>query len=146
MDIRNVSGEIYKDTEDRERMEAMNEIFYEMADVIKNRMPDVYRDFIERAEDILYDITTDEARGIVRNMKPYGEHWTKDEVYSALEDNGIEPSIDYYMVMNMMYNDYGSTFKNFNVDTLEFYIEVSKDFIDDEDAPSHKVAKYFNME
>ncbi|MDO4518589.1 MAG: hypothetical protein Q4B78_05210, partial [Bacillota bacterium] len=119
MELRHISDEIYKDTNDRERMECMNELYYEMADIIKNRMPDVYRDFTVRAEDILYDITAEEARNIVRKMRPYGEHWTKDEVYSVLEDNGINPSIDYYLVMNMMYNDYGDTAKEFDVNTPE---------------------------
>ena len=47
------------------------------------------------------------------------------------------------MVMNMMYNDYNRTAKQYNSDVPEFYFDLSFDFINDVDAKRHKVEKYF---
>lgn len=145
MDFKSISDKIYEHTEDRDRMERMNELYYEMAELIKDRLPDEYKGFAERAEDVLYSMSADEAEEIVRRMRPSGEHWSIDDVYSILDDNEMPQDVDYYIVMNMMYNDYGRTFKTYGVDTVEFYLEMSRDFIEDEDGVNHKVEKYFTM-
>ena len=44
----------------------------------------------------------------------------------------------------MMYFDYCKTFKKFGVgDKLDFYIEMSKAFLDDKDAQPDKLTRYF---
>lgn len=143
MDFKHVSDKIYADTEDRERMEAMNKLYFEMADLIKNQMPNVYREYSEKAADILWSISPEEAQSIVRDMRPSGERWTISDVNSFVEAKGISPSINYYLTMNMAFNDYRNTASQFNVDNAEFYFSIANDFINDEDASSHKVEKYF---
>ena len=101
MNIRDISNAIYANTDDRERMEKMNEIYYAMADYINNINPSLYRDYCDEAEGILYGITDEEAEMIVRNMRPYGEHWTRDVVDGYIASRGEAPSKEYYMVMNL---------------------------------------------
>lgn len=143
MNIKDISDKIYANTEDRERMEAMNDIYYEMADYIKSYNPGMYNEYYERACNILYDITEDEAKVIVRNMKPYGEHWNYDTVCSYVESMGEKPSVDYYLAMNMAYNDYHNAAMQFNMDTPEFYYAIARDFINDPDQKKHKIYNYF---
>lgn len=145
MDFKKISDKIYENTEDRNRMEAMNELYYEMADMFKKQMPSVYDEFTEKAASILYEITPDEAHDLVRNMKPSGEKWTESEVYTFVEAKGVEPSIDYYLAMNMAFNDYRNTAVQFGIDNADFYYSIAHDFINDEDGKKHKVEKYFKI-
>lgn len=57
---------------------------------------------------------------------------------------GIENDItDYYLVMNMMINDYSRTARMYGQDNADFYFNLAYDFINDEDALPDKVARYF---
>ena len=47
--------------------------------------------------------------------------------------------------MNMMYNDYKPYMESRRLDTQEFCMEMSRLFIEDIDAPKHKVSRYFKM-
>lgn len=141
MDLRKISDSIYEAQDDR--MYKMNDIYYEMADYIKEVNPSMYNQFVEEAEDILYCMDDEDAQMIVRNMMPFGERWTMSDIYNFVRGQGEEPCIDWYMVMNMMYNDYRPTAQKYGADTPEFYFSLSKDFIHDPDAKPHKVEKYF---
>lgn len=141
MDLRKISDSIY-DAQD-ERMYKMNQIYYDMADYIKEVNPQMYEKYVNEAEGILYNITDDDAMNIVRRMAPFGEHWNKTDIYNFVRGQGEEPCVDWYLVMNMMYNDYYQTAKRFGLDTPDFYYNLSRDFIRDADAKPYKVQKYF---
>lgn len=143
MKFKEISDAIYSNTEDRERMEEMNELYYCMAEYISKSNPDLYKQYCDRAEDILYEISEDEAITIVRGMQPYGEHWSIDDIYSFVESKGQEPSIEYYLAMNMAFNDYRNTGQLLNADNADFYFSIAYDFINDPDGKRHKVEKYF---
>lgn len=143
MKLKEISDQIYANVEDRKRMKKMNEIYYEMADYIMNINPNLYREYCDEAEGILYDICDDEAETIVRNMRPYGEHWNRATVNEYVKSRGVEPSIDYYLAMNMAFNDYRNTAQMVGMDTEDFYFGIAHDFINDPDGKSHKVQKYF---
>lgn len=140
MDIRKTSDKIY-DLRD-EKMYKMNEIYYQMAEYVKATNPELYNRYALEAEDILYHISDEDAMTVVRGMKPYGEHWTKDDIYNFVRSQGIEPCVDWYVAMNMMYNDYITTAQRYNVDTPDFYFCLARDFINDPDGSPHKLAKY----
>ena len=74
-------------------------------------------------------------------MKPYGMHWTLDQTESVRKSNGfstIRP-VDFWIVMNMAYNDYHNLFE----EDVEQYAKYSKMFILDEDSEEDKVYTYF---
>ena len=97
--------------------------------------------------EMLYYIDDQEAEHIVKNMKPYGEVYSIENIESTLEKNGInhENTIDYYLDMNMFYNDFKAYPESKRLDVNEFCFEMSKMFINDIDAPKHKTEKYFSM-
>lgn len=98
-------------------------------------------------EDILYGIDETEAVDIVHSFEPNGETFSMERVKEILRKTGIDENacIDYYLTMNMFYNDFKSYAESKRLDLQEFCFEMSKLFINDVDAPKHKVAKYFNM-
>lgn len=81
-------------------------------------------------------LSVDKAKSLVKEMKPYGEHWNIDRVKEVLHTN-CEDSSNYY-VMNMMYNDYYEMFK----DDTNKYIEMARLWMDDEDSDDGDVKTY----
>lgn len=96
-------------------------------------------------EEELYYIDDAEAMRIVRNFKPYGEVFSMADVKEHLAKMQIhsDKCLKYYLCMNMFCNDYKSYPESKRLDVKEFCFEMSKMFINDIDAPKHKVAKYF---
>lgn len=93
----------------------------------------------------LYYIDDDEACKIVSRMKPYGQVFSMSSVTDLITKNGIHENkcVKYYLCMNMFYNDYKTYIDTHKLDPNEFCFEMSKLFINDVDAPKHKVEKYF---
>jgi hypothetical protein len=115
-----------------------------MSDFLKDYNREWYDKFYEEAESIIYYIDDDCSHKIVGAMLPYGQRWSMDEIAEYLRGRGIMEHIKcYYLVMNMMYNDYSRTARQYNLDVPEFYFDLSYDFINDVDAKKHKVEKYF---
>lgn len=144
MDIRAISDIVYANIDDRERMEKMNALYYEIADFVKDHDMQAYKKFYEEAEAIVYDLNEEQAQQVVRYMKPYGEHWSQEAIKNFVTDKGEGAMArEYYMVMNMVYNDYNRTASMYGHDDAEFYYNLAYDFIHDLDAPARKVDKYF---
>lgn len=78
-------------------------------------------------------------------MKPRGQMWSYEQIKKYIEGKGItDRYVDWYLVMNMCYNDYYNTAKMYGLQNeVDFYFHLAKDFIEDPDAEPHKVAKYF---
>lgn len=143
MDINKIGKKIYKES-DVHKKEEMDEVYYRMADFLKEHAKSQYDKFLEEAEDIMFEIEPEKAKQIVIAMKPFGQRWSMEEIKEYLKSRGISEKIKYYyMVMNMMYNDYARTAKQYNLDVPEFYFDLSFDFINDVDAKRHKIEKYF---
>ena len=126
-------------------MHEYKEIMEELMEELEKKDKELYDKTMHKLEDVAYDISLDEAKKIVINMKPFGEHWTYDQVKNYIEQKGIYNCyIKYYMVMNMMYNDYYAVAVNYgHQDDADFFFQLSIAFINDEDAKPHKVVKYF---
>lgn len=87
------------------------------------------------------EVLTDKmARKVVEDMKPDGEHWSIEQTTQVKNQYGFNVrDIDFWVVMNMAYNDYKDIFK----DNIEMYARWSNAFINDPDAKEGKVFKYF---
>lgn len=117
------------------------EIADKMAQKLKSADIEAYREVMGDMADRYYSIDLEEAQDIVRKMKPYGEHWNYQQVCDYMEDDDC---VDYYLAMNMAYNDYSKTAETFGQkDNADFYYGIARDFIKDEDADRNKLGKYF---
>ena len=87
-----------------------------------------------------YKFTDEMAEKIVIDMKPYHLHWTKEQTTGVMRNAGLNiDENDFFVVMNMAYNDYHELFG----EDVDNYIRFSKMCIEDEDAKPHKVFNYF---
>lgn len=106
-----------------------------------------YNKFKDMIEDTAYCMSSTEAKEIVLKMKPYGEVYAMDAIQSTLSANGIpideRTHIHYYLVMNMYANDARYVAEEWGVPLDKFCFMMAKSFIQDMDAPKHKVEKYF---
>lgn len=104
-----------------------------------------YTEVEEKLTKLAYSIDRKTAESIVHNMKPKGQMWSYEQIHSFIMNKGITDNcVNWYLVMNMCYNDYYNTAKQFGyAGDAEFYFSLAKDFIDDPDAEPFKVEKYF---
>lgn len=94
-------------------------------------------------------LTREKAEKWVQGMRS-GDHrggkWKFDEIKQYASNYGVtgeQKVIDFFAVMNAMYSDYHKVAKKFGVDKTDFYAELAKAFIDDEDAVDGKAAMYY---
>lgn len=108
--------------------------------------PQVYDTTITELEKLAYSISQTDAEKIVKRMEPNGQNWSYQQVKEFVEARGVDRCfVHWYLVMNMVYNDYYNTAKLYGLqDDVEFYYSMAKDFIDDPDAKPMKVDKYFS--
>ena len=93
-------------------------------------------------------LTAPKAEEITRKMVnedgSKGAHWNMDQTKQVMEQRGIQcDPVEFYIAMNMMYSDYYPVAKKLNVNSVEFYADMAKAFLDDKDAGNDKLAKYF---
>ena len=121
-------------------------IFVDTLCTLKKYSPERFQEVVSTLEDLAYNITMKEADDIVRHMEPKGIHWSYKQVEDFINTKKEYGSpINWYLVMNMVYNDYYNTAKVFgHQDDVNFYYHLAKDFIQDPDAKPYKVEKYFS--
>ena len=89
----------------------LSEINYEN----KESHPDIYKKYKMELYEIAYGKKISEEMGKkwVKEMKPEGEHWTIEQTTEAMQKMGYNfDAIDFYVVANMMYNDYNDMVKD----------------------------------
>lgn len=68
-----------------------------------------------------------------------GPHWTYEQTEQVRKDKGLTyHPWDFYAALNMVYSDYYSP--KFSIET---YLDLTKDWLDDEDAGKAKILKYY---
>lgn len=117
----------------------------DMMTKLARKAPDLYDETMHELEKLAYKITRPEAEQIVRNMHPKGQCWSFDQVASMVKSKGVSGCmVHWYLVMNMVYNDYWNTAKMYDLHNDEdFFFSLAKDFIEDPDAGDLKVEMYF---
>ena len=112
---------------------------------VAQREPRMYEEFICHLEKLAYRISKEKAETIVKSMQPKGQYWNFQQVKEFVKEHDVNSDwIDWYLVMNMVYNDYCDTAKMYNLQNdPEFFFSLARDFIEDPDAKPLKVEKYF---
>ena len=117
----------------------------DMLNKLARKDPMMFDEYIEKLEHLVYRISKDEAERIVRAMRPKGQYWSYTQVTDLVKSKGVTGDwVNWYLVMNMVYNDFCATAKHFGLQNdVEFFYHLAKDFIEDPDAKPMKVEKYF---
>lgn len=136
---------IYEKKKTYDDMEDVTEILHEHFEHLKDMHSDMYKSTMHKLEDILYEISLEDATMKVRTFKPYGQKWSYEDIRKYLETKGItEHCIDYYLSMNMAYNNFHKLAEMVEKsESADFYFEFAKNFIFDINAHPHKIARYF---
>lgn len=137
--------ELIKKAMEKGHEEKAWELADEVMDKIQRKWPDMYDELMESLECLAYKIPAEEAMQIVKAMRPKGQYWSMQQVKDLCREHHIDKDIvNWYLVLNMCYNDYCGTAKAFGLQSdEEFYWSLAKDFIEDPDAKPFKVEKYF---
>lgn len=93
-------------------------------------------------------LTKEKAEEWTRKMEnedgTTGPHWTMDQIKQVMAQRNIDcDPLEFYVAINMMYSDYCKVAKKLNVNSVDFYADMAKAFLDDKDAGEHKLEKYF---
>lgn len=123
-------------------IEKLSDFLCETMDHIK----ECDRSLYDRIEIKMYEmaygktLTEEMASTWVHSMKPAGMKWTKIQTDELIKKYNLALNdVDFWAIMNAMYNDYYKTFD----DEIETYIKLARDFIKDEDAIEGKVYEYW---
>lgn len=85
------------------------------------------------------------TRKMVNEDGSKGAHWNMEQTKQVMEQRGIQTDpVEFYVAMNMMYSDYYPVAKKLNVNSVDFYAELARAFLEDKDAGKDKLAKYFS--
>lgn len=96
-----------------------------------------------------YDLDEETAKEWTQHMEnadgTKGPHWSMDQVKQvAAQKNIAEDPLDFWVAINMMYSDYCVMAKKHNVNTVDFYVDMAKAFLDDKDAKPDKLGRYYH--
>ena len=109
---------------------------------VKERNHELY----EHIENEMYEIVNgkkinkEKAEKWVEKMLPIGEYWSLDEINSTMKELGYnDDEIDFYIVANMMRNDYDDVTKDDDMLALK----LAHDWLNDKDARDYKLYNYW---
>ena len=73
-----------------------------------------------------------------------GPHWTQEQAKKVMSQRGIvyDP-LAFWAMLNAMYSDYCGIAKKHGVNTLDFYVDITKAWLGDKDAVDNKAAVYY---
>lgn len=87
--------------------------------------------------------TEEDAREWAKHMDPPAR-WAMDQTTSVMQQYGYHHKpCEFWVVMNMLFSDYGKTLAKYNLDKPEVWASLANDFISDSDAAKDKVARYW---
>ena len=125
-----------------EDMEKLGDMLADIIYSTKESHPDIYHKYKLELYEMAYGKTlSDEmAEKWVKDMKPAGLHWTMEETTSAMSSlNYNLDKIDFFVVANMMYNDYFDLVK----DDETLALKMAYDWLNDVDAGDDKLYCYW---
>lgn len=93
-------------------------------------------------------LTQAQAKSWVENMEnadgTTGPHWTMEETEAVRKKHGLTIApMAFWVTMNMMYSDYCKAAEKMGVNSADFYICMTKAFLEDKDAQPEKLARYY---
>ncbi len=73
-----------------------------------------------------------------------GPHWSFDQAKQLMQQRKIDcDPVEFYAALNAVFSDFCAVAKKHGVNNVEFFIDLAKAWIDDEDAVPDKAAAYY---
>lgn len=89
------------------------------------------------------EFTEADAKEWAKHMNPPAR-WTMEQTTAVMHQNGYyHKPCEFWVVMNMLFSDYGKTMIKNGMDKPEIWAAMAHDFIDDADAEEDKVGRYW---
>ena len=90
-----------------------------------------------------HEFTEEDAKDWAKHMNPPAR-WTMEQTTAVMQQNGYSHKpCEFWVVMNMLFSDYGKTMIKFSADKPEIWAALANDFLDDGDAVKDKVGRYW---
>lgn len=132
-----------KERGSREDLMTLADVSEMSLDKFKEEEPEFY----EYLESLLYEtyygkvISEEMAENWVSNMQPYHEYWSKEQTDNVMKQyaSNVKP-LDWFVVLNMMYNDYRDVL---GIDEVDIYAKLAKGWLTDSDAKEDKLYCYY---
>lgn len=141
MKIREYIGKIVAKGQ-KEDMEELSDMLDELICDLKEKNPKLYKKYKEELYELANGkvLTEEMAYAWVEEMKPEHEHWTIEETTKAMNNLNYNcDKLDYYVVANMIYNDYYELVR----DNEEMALKMAYMWLKDEDAVKDKLYEYY---
>ncbi len=126
----------------QEDMEELSDMLDELICDLKDKEVKIYKKYKDRIYEMANGKVLNEemAYNWVNTMKPKREHWTIEETTNAMRELGYNlNTIDFYVVANMMYNDYYDLIK----DDEQIALKMAYMWLKDEDSVEDKLYQYY---
>ena len=123
-------------------MEKLGCMLDEIIHETKENHPEMYKKYKQELYEMAYGkkINKEMAEDWVKSMKPVGEYWTMEDTTNAMNSLGYSfDSVDFFVVANMMYNDYNDLTK----EDEALALKLAKDWLEDVDAKDSKLYCYW---
>jgi hypothetical protein len=123
-------------------MEELGDMLAEIIEKTKESHHQLYEKYKLKLYEMAFGkkISQDMAREWVKEMEPVGLHWDMDETTNAMYKLGYNcEEIDFFVVANMIYNDYHDIVKNDD----ELALKMAYDWLADKDAKEDKLYNYW---
>ena len=73
-----------------------------------------------------------------------GSHFSMEKVKEAMKQYNVDcDPLEFWVVINAVYSDDVAVAKKHNVNTMEYYVDMAKAWIEDQDAVLNKLAAYY---
>lgn len=119
---------------------------YDIIDMLMSDAREDNHELYEYIEGELYEmvygkkISEEIAKEWVEDMKPVGRYWTMEDTTKAIGNLGYShDKIDFFVVANMMKNDYADLTKDDDMLALK----LAHDWLNDKDAKDYKLYNYW---
>lgn len=103
-----------------------------------------YAGAVSRPEPLTRDRAERWVKSMTNDSGAPGQHWTYDQAKQIMTRHGFaDDPVDFYAAINMMHSDYCKAAQKLGVDKEDFYAVMADAFLNDEDAPRDKLARYY---
>ena len=127
-------------------LERNKEDIIEIIDMLMCEIEDKHKELYKHIECEMYEmvygkkLSEEMAHNWVKEMEPIGMHWTYEETTNAMHNMGYScDALNFFVVANMMYNDYYELVK----DDEALALKMAYAWLKDKDAKDDKLYNYW---